>query len=111
MLFRSFRAVGTLNNDKTYLKSAICPVIERLIAAARKDGSLAQEMCRMMGHSICLDDDNADTPMDEIEDDYEEPTFNEVSQTLQTMVALRDSIRGNPYNEMGSLKTPAEYKQ
>lgn len=104
-----FRATGTLNEDPVYRNSSLCPQIERLIWAARRDPTLAAELSRMIGHSINLDDDYAEEPLTTLEDEYIEPDYKKNLKLIQDMEAYRDTVRGNPYNEAGSLKLPHEY--
>jgi len=104
-----FRATGTLNEDPLYRESSLCPQIERLLWAARRDGSLAAELARMIGHSINLDDDSAPEPMAYIEDEYIEPDYQKNAALIAELESYRDLVRGNPYNEYGSLKLPHEY--
>lgn len=104
-----YRAVGEINNDPSYLNSKLCPIIERLIWAARKDPSLARELSKMMGHSVNLDDDAAEESKDFPDVDVSE-NYADIQAQIELLTEIRDSIRGNPYNEFGNLKTPAEYK-
>lgn len=103
-----FRAVGEINGRSEYMNTRMCPLIERLIFAAQKDPSLAKELSKMIGHSVDLSDSAIEEDTDFLEEVEEE--FEVISMQLELLTALRDSIRGNPYNEQGNLKTPAEYQ-
>lgn len=105
-----YRAVGEINNDSEYLNSKICPIIERLIWAARKDMELAREICRLMGHSVNLATDDAIEEDNGFPDEDIEPDYEIKSQQIALLVSVRDAVRGDPYNEYGNLKTPNEYQ-
>lgn len=104
-----YRAVGQVNEDPAYLNSPLCPLIERLIVAARRDPSLASELARMIGGGVNLDDDYAAEPVKEIEDEYVEPDWQRNERYIRELTDFRDMVRGSPYNEAGSLKLPSEY--
>lgn len=109
-----FMAVGQISNNREFLASPLCTLIERLIAAAQKDPSLAREMASMMGSAVnfmamegveSLFDEEEEFPSEWVEPDYED-----VSAQLKMLENLRDEIRGPCYNEYGNVKTPEEYK-
>ena len=106
-----YRAVGQVNEDPAYLNSPLCPLIERLIVAARRDPSLASELASMIGGGINLDDDYAAEPQKEVEDDYIEPNWRRDERFINELTDFRDMVRGSPYNETGTLKLPHEYKK
>lgn len=101
-----FRACGTLNHyAEAYLASRLPDPIERLIAAAKRDPSLAGELARMIGGGHCLDDDYAldrEPPFDgETEPDYEENAM-----LINSLVQIARYFRGDEMLENGELKTP-----
>lgn len=104
-----YRAVGELSGDREYMRSRLCPLIERLIWASQRDPSLAKELNNMMGGGVNLDED-ALTDSGEYLDEDIEPDYEIVSAQLRALEDIRDSIRGCAFNEQGNLKTTAEYK-
>lgn len=106
-----FYAAGEVNNDPNYLRSALCPTIERLVAIARKDLGLAFILSRMMGCGVDLTDEGLEEEDSNLPDEYYEPDADEVSALIQFLTHLRDHIRGTPHNaETGALKTLDEYQ-
>lgn len=104
-----YRAVGQINEDPAYLNSPLCPLIERLIVAARKDPSLAAELSRMIGGGVNLDDDNAADVVKDMDEADVEPDWQRNERYIRELTEFRDMVRGSPYNEAGSLKLPSEY--
>jgi hypothetical protein len=104
-----FRAVGSITTSREFLNSKLCSPIERLIAASTYDMSLTKELSKLMGSSVSLftraDGEDPDFPEELVEPDCED-----ISNQIAMLEALRDDIRGTPYNEWGALKTPEEYK-
>lgn len=101
-----FMARGTLNHyARAYLSSPLCDPIELLIAAAKRDPSMAAELAKMLGGKHCLDDDYAidkEPPYDgEVEPDYEDNLL-----MIQGLTQLRDFIRGNEMLDDGTMQTP-----
>lgn len=105
-----FRAIGEINNDAAYRNSRCCPLIERLLWAAKKDPSLARELAKMIGHSVNLDSDAIEEEFPDFPEEDIEPDFEMVVNQLAALTFLRDTLRGSPYNDQGNLKTPSEYQ-
>jgi hypothetical protein len=89
--------------------------MERMIAASFKDMSLTKELAKLSGTSshpelteIRVNSVGDSSVKQELE--YCEPDCDEVTRQIEFFTELRDQIRGNPYNEYGSLKTPSEYR-
>lgn len=108
-----YRAVGTITQDRTYLNSPMCTPIERMIAASQTDMSLTRELAKLAGtnsHSDLTDSRAASSGGEGGQEfDYTEPDCDDIAKQIQYLIELRDTIRGCPYNEYGSLKTPQEY--
>lgn len=108
-----FRAVGEINPYSEYMKTRLCPMIERLAAAAIVDVSLAKEMAAMLGTApdLVLGGSNASSEdIGEYPDEWIEEDYEDVSAQLRMLENLRDDIRGSYMNDYGNVKTPAEYK-
>jgi len=63
----------------------------------------AREMAALMGNSISFKEDYNEA----FEDNYDgvvEEDYEEKSEEIRQLEAIRDAIRGNPYDESGSLK-------
>jgi len=107
-----FRAVGTITQDREYLNGPMCTPIERMIAASQTDMSLTRELAKLAGTSSHaeLTTNRQVSGENQQEQDYSEPDFEDVAAQIKQLEELRDSIRGNPYNEYGSLKTAKEYQ-
>lgn len=106
-----FRAVGTITQDRTFLNSRMCSPDERMVAASFTDMSLTRELAKLAGgrsHVELTDNRNLLTG-ETTELDYTEPDCDDVAAQIKQLEELRDFIRGNPYNEYGSLKTATEY--
>lgn len=111
-----FRAVGVITQDRAYLNSPLCTPTERMIAASFTDMSLTKELAKLSGTSSHpeLTDmrvNNIGDNSSKQEYEYSEPDYEEVTKQIEFFTILRDQIRGNPYNEYGSLKTANEYQQ
>lgn len=101
-----FMARGALNHyARSYLSSPLCDPIELLIAAAKRDPSMAAELAKMLGGKHCLDNDCAidkEPPYDgKVEPDYEDNLL-----MIQGLTQLRDFIRGNEMLDDGTMQTP-----
>jgi len=109
-----FRAVGVITQDRAYLNSPLCTPTERMIAASFTDISLVKELAKLAGTSAHFDmtevrvNSIAEGPS---EMEYFEPDYEDVTKQIEFLTKLRDDIRGDPYNDYGSLKTPKEYQQ
>lgn len=107
-----FRAVGEIRAYSEYNDSPLCTTVERILAAAKTDPSLAREMSLMLGSYVSLtmqdgieyEDDEEFSP-ELIEDDY-----SDVAAEIQALCTIRDSIRGSFLNDYGNIKTPEEYQ-
>jgi hypothetical protein len=104
-----FQAVGYVTQDRAFLKSPLCTIEERLIAASYVDMSLARELATLMGSSSAFnsmptgDTEDPDFPPELIEPDYED-----VKRQILSLEKIRDQIRPNQYNEYGALKSPLD---
>lgn len=109
-----FRAVGEINPASPYIDSPLCTLIERILAAAVKDISMAKEMSMMLGNSINFAIQGADELYDQNQEEFPlelvEPDFEEVTDQIKFLEGVRDQLRGSCYNEYGNLKTPKEYQ-
>jgi hypothetical protein len=99
--------------NSEYLRGPLATLEERMVGAYIQDPSLCYEMCALLGSKTSFKDDvcasedpSADWPQSDTEKD-----FKEVSRKIWDMQQYRDKVRGDPYNEKGSLKTPAEYME
>lgn len=103
-----FRAVGEISINRSFINSPLCSITERMIAAFHTDPGLARELAALMGNSISFKDTEyeGDTSEEDFPENLIEPTYNEVSQQIKALEAIRDELRGSPYNEDGSLKLP-----
>lgn len=105
-----FRAVGQISGNDEYMNSRLCPLIEKLVWAAKRDPSLAQELFKLIGHSVNLEEEAIEED-GEFLDEEVEPDFDDITEQIQALEELRNVIRGWPYNDQGNLKTPKEYQE
>lgn len=108
-----FMAVGDISINRAFINSPMCSTTERMVAASYTDPSLTRELANLMGGTVnfrSLQDESIDFEGEELPEDMLEPDRAEVTKQLEQLVALRDVIRGTPYNEAGDLRTFAEYK-
>lgn len=109
-----FRAVGEIDSSSPYMSSSLCSLIERILAAAQHDISLAKEMSMMLGNSINFAAQGNEEPFEEDEDEFpeelQEPDFEDVGAQIKSLEAIRDTIRGPYLNDYGNIKTPQEYQ-
>lgn len=108
-----FSAVGEISAYSDYLNSPMCPLVERILAASKRDMSLAREMAAMLGSSVNImaqTDDGFDDEGEEFPEEWIEPDYDEVSIQIKLLENLRETIRGSHLNDYGNLKTPEEYK-
>jgi hypothetical protein len=103
-----FRAVGEISINRAWINSPLCDATERMIAAAHTDIGLARELAALMGNSITFKDAELDGTPDEKEfpESQTEPDYEEKRAEIKQLEAIRDAIRGNAYNEDGSMKLP-----
>lgn len=107
-----FRAVGTMDTAAAFLGTSMATMEDRILAAFFKDPSLAREMAQMLNASVAFGDEvRMFEDEEEFPEELMEPDYEEVSEELKKLEALRDSIRGPMYNESGAPKTPQEYKE
>ena len=107
-----FRAEGEIDADSPYLDSPLCTLIERILAAAKTDLSLAKEMSMMLGNSINFAVQNSEDVLDddtEFDEELVEPDYDETSAQLKFLESVRDQLRGDYMNDYGNIKTPEEY--
>lgn len=90
-----------------YLRHPVCPLIDRLMAVAKKDMSLAFELSRMAGQSVNVDEGAVEEDPT-FPDEWIEPTFKENDAKIKNLLVRRNSVRKIRYNENGSVKTPKE---
>lgn len=106
-----FRAVGDIDPyNRSYIRSSMCDTVERLIAASKYDMSLTKELCKLMGSTVEINDDMATEDDDGFPEELIEEDFKANAAEISNLEAIRDIIRGSPYNEAGALKTFAEYR-
>lgn len=107
-----FRAVGQINPYSAYIDSSLCTLVERLVAASKKDMSLAKEMAAMMGNSvnIMVQDGVEYEPDEEFPAELIESDYDDVAAQIAALEAIRDAIRGPSHNDYGNIKTPDEYQ-
>lgn len=109
-----FVAVGELNLNSAYINSPMCTLTERMIASAYIDPSLTREMSNLMGMRVnfrSLLDNGTDSSSEDLPEHMLEPNREYVGKQIKALEDLRDSIRGNPFNDRGEAKTFLEYKQ
>ena len=105
-----YRAVGTVTTDPAWLKHPLCNMTEAIIFEYRRDPGLARDMAAMSGSYFDLTD-GAEDFSEPSGDDYVEPDCKKNEDEIQRLINQRDKIRGNRYNEDGSLKTPADWAE
>lgn len=98
-----FRAVGEISINRAWVTSSLCDATERMIAAFHTDPGLARELAALMGNSISFKDEHDEAFEDNYDGDIE-ADYEEKSDEIKSLIAIRDQIRGNPYDESGSLK-------
>lgn len=103
-----YRAVGTVTTDPVWLKHPLCTITEAIIFEYRRDPGLARDMAAMLGSYFDLTD-SAETTYEPSENEYTEPDCKANENEIQRLINQCDKIRGNRYNEDGSLKTPADW--
>jgi hypothetical protein len=109
-----FRAIGEISCNRNFINSDLCFPYERLIAAAHSDMSLAYELGTLQGtyldyksfHELEGGADFEDS--DEFDKDDIEPDYETVKSQIEALYAVRDNLRGNVYNESGSIKSGLE---
>lgn len=103
-----FQAVGEIDHEnKEYLRSHLCPLVDRLMAAAKKDMSLCVELCQMSGQRVPLDDDAIEED-NSFQDEWIEPNYKTNLASIEALLEIRDNIRRPRRNENGTEKTPKE---
>lgn len=105
-----YRAVGTVTTDPSWLKHPLCDMVEAIIFEYRRDPGLARDMAAMSGSYFDLTEGAGDH-FEPSENEYIEPDHKKHEDEIQRLVNQRDKIRGNRYNEDGSLKTPADWAE
>ena len=108
-----FMAVGEINMNSEFIESPLCTLTERMIAAAYIDPSLTRELSSLMGMRVnfrTLLEDGTDSSSKDLPDEMLEPDRDFVGKQITDLELLRDSIRGQMYNERGNAKTFEEYK-
>ena len=108
-----FMAVGEINMNSEFIDSPLCTLTERMIAAAYIDPSLTRELSNLMGMRVnfrtLLENGSASASKD-LPEDMLEPDRDLVAKQITDLEELRDSIRGNMFNDRGEAKTYEEYK-
>ena len=109
----SYQAVCELSLKKKWLNSGFFDLTDRLVVAGRTDPSLAREMSYLTGqsHQYSPDEDYTGLEEDDFPQDQLEPDWVFLQSQIAQLEEVRDSIRGNPYNAAGSLKTFDEYAE
>lgn len=103
-----YQAVGEIDKDnRDYLRSPLCTLNERIMAAAQTDMSLAFEMAQMSGQSIDLEEVAAEDDGD-FDDNLIEKDYEDVKNQIKKLQEHLDKVRKNTYNESGSAKTALE---
>ena len=105
-----YRAVGTVTTDPAWLKHPLCDMTEAIIFEHRRDPGLARDMANMSGTYFDLTD-SAQSDSEPSGDDYIEPDCKKNEDEIQRLANQCGKIRGNRYNEDGSLKTPADWAE
>lgn len=108
-----FQAVGEINMNSSYIDSPMCTLTERMIASAYIDPSLTRELSKLMGMRVnlrALLENGTDSSNESLPEDMLEPDREYVGEQIKALEDLRDTIRGNPYNNRGEPKTFSEYK-
>jgi hypothetical protein len=100
-----FMAVGEINPYSAFVKSSLCSLSERLIAAWHTDPELARDMATLMGSSLQAES-SAIEEDDTFPEELVEPDYDEVVVELLNLENIKYNIRGSPYAEDGSLKLP-----
>lgn len=108
-----FRVLGELNINRRIINSDLCTVEDRFIAAGYQDPSLVRELGPLMGTRLDYRAFHGEEDGEEYEDflaEDIEPSYAEVTREIALLTAIRDQIRGDIYNEAGSIKSPMEGK-
>lgn len=108
-----FMAVGEINMNSAYVESPLCTLAERMIVAAYTDPSLTKELSTLMGMRVnfrSLLENGAESSGEALPDEMLEPDRDFVGMQIKDLEVLRDSIRGQMFNDRGEAKTFAEYK-
>ena len=108
-----FRAVGEINMNSEFIDSPLCTLTERMIAAAYIDPSLTRELSNLMGMRVnfrTLLENGSDSASKDLPEDMLEPDRDLVAKQIISLEELRDSIRGNMFNDRGEAKTYEQYK-
>lgn len=100
-----FRAVGDVSSNPVFLRSKLCSSAEYLVAVSKRDNALMQLMNNLSDGAGGLASIADDLPWVAADN---EPDASKIALQLELMIAERDSIRGNPYREDGSLWYPGE---
>lgn len=107
-----FVAVGEISLKAEFRMNGMLNMTERLVAAGRRDVSLAKEMAELSGLSRnytpteCDDDET-----DGLADDQLEPDWLFVENQIKVLTELRDFIRGPCFTAAGGLKTYSDYAE
>ena len=108
-----FMAVGEINMNSEFIDSPLCTLTERMIAAAYIDPSLTRELSNLMGMRVnfrTLLENGSDSASKDLPEDMLEPDRDLVAKQIISLEELRDSIRGNMFNDRGEAKTYEQYK-
>ncbi len=90
--------LGEMRRDREYLNSPWCNMVERVSIAYSKDYSLGQELVQLMNRTF---DAKALSEIDEKEweEEYQvDENFEANSKLIATLIAVRDSVRGEQTN-------------
>lgn len=108
-----YRVVGELDINRAVVGSFLCSLEERLAVAAYLDPSFIKEVAPLLGTRIDPKalQDSADADWDDAAYDYTEPDCDMIMGQIEMLRAIRDNIRGTPYNEAGDIKAPNDAKE
>jgi hypothetical protein len=106
-----FVIIGEVRTDRQFRLSPWCTAEDRMIAAGKKDVSLARELAAMMniqngyGSEQSLEDEE----VGELFQDQSE--IERIEDELTAMKVVLDNIRGNQYKRNGTRKLAHEYHE
>lgn len=106
-----FVIIGEVRQDKQFRLSPWCTAEDRMIAAGKKDLSLARELAGMMniqnnyGSEFALEDEEAM----ELWQDQDE--IERIEDELASMRIVLDNVRGNQFKRNGTRKLAHEYHE
>lgn len=89
---------GEIRRDKEFVSSRWCDMIDRVAIAYSKDFSLGQELVQLMNRTF---DPRSLSELDEKEWEQEfqvDEDYEKNSQLIATLIAVRDSVRGEQTN-------------